>query len=93
MEPYDIKEQLESLADSVDRYKPDQYVSVSVGKQANILLDQMAAALPDNPVATGTPKFSVTGGSIIGGSVRAADVSAVLRLVANQVPRRAPSFA
>lgn len=92
MEPHQIKQHLEELADSLDRYKPDQNVQAAVGKQANILLDEMARALPENPVVTGTPRFRV-GGSIIAGAVKAADVSAVLRLVAGQVPRRAPSLA
>jgi hypothetical protein len=92
MEPYEIKEHLEQLADSLDRYKPDQNVQAAVGTQANILLDEMAAALPENPVVTGTPRFEI-GPSIISGGTRAADVSAVLRLVAGQIPRRAPSLA
>jgi hypothetical protein len=91
MESYDIKQHLEGLADSVDRYKPDQTVHASVGKQANILLDEMAVALPDNAVVTGTPRFEV--GSSIISAAKAADVSAVLRLVADQVPRRGPSIA
>jgi hypothetical protein len=91
MEPCEVKEHLERLADSVDRYKPDQTVHVSVGAQANILLDEMAAALPDNPVVAATPRF--WGTSVISGGVRAADLSAVLRLVASQVPHRARSIA
>jgi len=92
MDPHEIKRQLEELADSLDRYKPDQSVRATVGKQANILLDEMTAALPENPVVAGTPRFEV-GGNIIGGATKAADVSAVLRVVASQVPRRAPSIA
>jgi hypothetical protein len=92
VEAYDVKEQLEGLADSVDRFKPDQTVNRAVGQQANILLDEMAAALPDNPVVAGTPRFPL-GTSVIANGARAADVSAVLRLVAAQVPRRGPSIA
>jgi hypothetical protein len=90
MEPFDIKQQLEGLATSVERYKPDQVVSATVGKQGNALRDELASALPDNPVIAATPPFRVGEGKYIAG-MKAADVAAVLRALANQVPAPAQS--
>jgi hypothetical protein len=92
MEPHDIKTQLEKLADSVDRHKPDQVVTATVGRQGNALRAELATALPDNPVIVATPPFDVASGAYIGG-MKAADVSAVLRALADQVPPRVPSLA
>ena len=86
MEPYEIKQQLEALATSVERYNPDQLVSSTVGRQGNALRDELASALPDNAVITATPPFAVGNGMHIGG-MRAADVVAVLRCLASQVSR------
>ena len=92
MEPYTIKQQLEALATSVERFKPDQLVAATVGKQGNALRDEFASALPDNPVIAATPPFAVGNGAYIGG-MKAADVAAVLRTLASLVPEPGPSIA
>lgn len=91
MEPYSIKQQLETLAASVERYKQDQPVNATVGRQGNALRGELASALPDNPVIAATPPFGTEGSWISG--MKAADVAAVLRTLASQVPKRAPSIA
>lgn len=76
---------------SVEKHKSDQLVSATVGRQANALREDLATAEPDHPVVKATPPFDVESGAYIGG-MKAADVAAVLRALANVVPKRGPSI-
>jgi hypothetical protein len=87
MEPYEVKDQLETLANDLDTYGDQAPVRWSVGKLANALIEQAKIALADNPVLAAVDEFVPRRDGAYIDHAGAGDVRAVLRQIAGVLPR------
>lgn len=88
----ELREQIETLAKSLDDYDATAMVEWSIGKLANVLIAQAKEQVPDNAILEAIDPFNPAHSEYIA-NVKAGAVRALLRQVAEVLRRRAPSIA